>query len=65
MNGHQIRHIAQVFNVAAFAEFGVLGYAGLKVEPMDWLAIGASAAVFLLGQALAVYLLGFVAEEMP
>ena len=64
MNGHQIRHIAHVFNVAAFAEFGVFGYAGLKAQPMDWLAIGASAAVFLLGQGLAVYLLGFVAEEM-
>ena len=65
MNGHQIRHIAHVFNVAAFAEFGLFGYAGLKAQPMDWLAIIASAVLFLVGQGSAVYLLGFASEDRP
>jgi succinate dehydrogenase hydrophobic anchor subunit len=65
MNNHQIRHMAQAINVTAFAQFGVFGYAGLKTQTMDWLAIGVSAVAFLILQLVAVYLLGFVSEVSP
>jgi len=63
MNNHQIRHIAQVANVTAFAQFGVFGYAGLQSEPIDWLAVVVSGGVFALLQLLAGWVLGSVREE--
>lgn len=63
MNNHQIRHIAQVIHLTAFAQFGVFGYAGLTPQPVDWLSVNLSGAVFLVAQGAAVLLLGLIREE--
>lgn len=42
MNSPQIRHIASVFSLIAFAEFGAFGYTALKAHPIAWAELAIS-----------------------
>lgn len=36
MNDDQLKHVAGVFNLIAFAEFGAFGYGAVNGHPTGW-----------------------------
>ena len=47
MNDDQLKHIASVFNLMAFAEFGAFGYAAINAHPVAWVKLALAAAGFI------------------
>ena len=47
MNDDQLKHVASVFNLMAFAEFGAFGYAAINADPVVWGKLALAAAGFI------------------
>jgi hypothetical protein len=64
MNADQIKHIASVFSLIAFAEFGAFGYTAIEATPIGWSGLAISGLIFMNLQAFAVWVLSFLKEEV-
>ena len=60
MNDEQLKYIAGVFNLIAFAEFGAFGYAAINVHPVAWVKLVLAAIGFANLQWIAVWVLSFL-----
>ena len=63
MNDDQLKHIASVFNLMAFAEFGAFGYAAINAYPVAWVKLTLAAAGFINLQWFAVWVLSFLKDK--
>ena len=63
MNDDQLKHIASVFNLIAFAEFGAFGYAAINTYPVSWVKLALAAAGFINLQWFAVWVLSFLKDK--
>lgn len=63
MNNDQLKHIASVFSLMAFAEFGAFGYAAINTVPPDWVKLALAAIGFLNLQWFAVWVLSFLQNK--
>ena len=63
MNADQIKHIASIFSLIAFAEFGAFGYTSIQADPISWTELALSALGFFNLQAFAVWTLSYLKEE--
>ena len=65
MNDDQLKHVASVFNLMAFAEFGAFGYAAINADPVVWGKLALAAAGFINLQWFAVWVLSFLKDKEP
>lgn len=63
MNNDQLKHIASVFSLMAFAEFGAFGYAAINTFPVGWMKLALAAIGFLNLQWFAVWVLSFLQNK--
>ena len=63
MNDDQLKHIASVFSLMSFAEFGAFGYAAINAHPVAWVKLALAAAGFINLQWFAVWVLSFLKDK--
>ncbi|MDD5319223.1 MAG: hypothetical protein PHD43_01155 [Methylococcales bacterium] len=63
MNNDQLKHIVTVLHAISIGLFAVFGYAGLTVQPVQWLQISVAALGFLNIEFLAIWVLSYIRNE--